>query len=72
MIDSINGMLGELPKEMDGLVNKPAAGHLFEVSKNGEKLLEAEAELYHHNTAKLLFSANVLDRTSMQLLHSSQ
>jgi hypothetical protein len=40
---------------MDGIANTPAAGHLFEVSSNGEKLPAAEAELYHHNTAKLLF-----------------
>ena len=40
---------------MTGESVTPAADHLFTVNADAEKLNTAEAEIYHHNTAKLLF-----------------
>ncbi len=55
MIDYIKGMLDELPVDMDGTVPTPASSHLFEVNAVAEKLNIAMSEMFHHNTAKLLF-----------------
>jgi hypothetical protein len=52
----IESMLDELPSDMDGEAGTAAANHLFEVNmKNPIKLGEEKAEMFHHNTAKLLF-----------------
>jgi len=55
MIDYIKEMLDGLPEDMTGESVTPAADHLFTVNADAEKLNTAEAEIYHHNTAKLLF-----------------
>jgi hypothetical protein len=55
MHDYIDNMLSELPADFDGEAATPAANHLFQVNKNAEKVSEAKAQLFHHNTAKLLF-----------------
>jgi hypothetical protein len=55
MIDYKKDMLEGLPDDMTGESVTPAADHLFTVNADAEKLNTAEAELYHHNTAKLLF-----------------
>ena len=65
MKDYIEEMLSELPTEMDGTAVSPAANHLFVVNeKDPEKLDEATAIMFHHNTAKLFFYVNELVRTS--------
>jgi len=55
MFDYIKNFLDELPIEMAGVAVMPAASHLFEMNKSGVKLKTSEAELFHHNIAKLLF-----------------
>ena len=55
MIDYIKGMLDELPVEMEGTVATPASSHLFKVNDDAEKLSNTMSEMFHHNTAKLLF-----------------
>jgi hypothetical protein len=57
MIDYIQGMLDELPSDMDGEAVTPAGGHLFDVNEaTNDMLLDRErADFFHHNAAKLLF-----------------
>jgi len=55
MFDYIKNMLNELPIDMAEVAVMPVATHLFEVSDSGVKLKASEAELFHHNVAKLLF-----------------
>lgn len=51
----LDNMLAQLPSDMNGSTKTPAASHLFEVSNTPDKLDENSAQLFHHNTAKLLF-----------------
>ena len=55
MFNYIDKMLEALPTDMDGTAATPAAQHLFEVNNNPEPLDEDTAQMFHHNTAKLLF-----------------
>jgi hypothetical protein len=56
MLDYIKNMLGELPKDMDGESASPAPNHLFEVNMENPAMLNKEqADMFHHNVAKLLF-----------------
>jgi hypothetical protein len=48
-------MLNGLPENMAGEAATPAANFLFDINEESPKLDEATADLYHHNTAKLLF-----------------
>jgi hypothetical protein len=40
---------------MTGNAATPVAHHLFDVSENAEKLSSKDSDIYHHNTAKLLY-----------------
>jgi hypothetical protein len=57
MLDYIKQMLDDLPDDpaMRGSAPTPAANHLFQVRDNEKKLDKKEAEIFHHNVAKLLF-----------------
>ena len=56
MVDHIKEMLEELPEDMNGTAPTPAASYLFDMNKGVEtRLPDHLADLYHHNTAKLLF-----------------
>ena len=55
MDDYMKGILDEAPANMDGVVLTPVAEHLFDVNEDAESLDLAQAELFHHLTAKLLF-----------------
>ena len=55
MFDYIDNMLEDLPEDMCGTVNSPAADHLFAVSNTAKKLTREQSEMFHHNVAKLLF-----------------
>ena len=55
MIDYVKNMLEGLPDDMSGDSITPADDHLFTVNPDAEQLNTAEAKLYHHYTAKLLF-----------------
>ena len=52
----MDGIISETPPELlKATVQTPAALHLFEVNKNGEKLEKEQWELFHHLVAKLLY-----------------
>ncbi len=55
MTDYIRNMLAGLPSDMDGKAAMPAANHLFDVSPTPEILDGPQADMFHHNVAKLLF-----------------
>jgi Reverse transcriptase (RNA-dependent DNA polymerase) len=55
MLDYVKNMLDNLPEDMLGESNTPASNNLFEVNPDATKLDESTSEMYHHNTAKLLF-----------------
>jgi hypothetical protein len=55
MIDYVQNMLNSLPEDMNGESVTPASNHLFEVNPNASKLDESKCDMFHHNTAKLLF-----------------
>ena len=56
MFDYIENMLKGLPTDMDGESATPAANHLFEVNEKDPVMLDKEqADMFHHNVAKLLF-----------------
>ena len=56
MTDYIQGMIDELPTDMNGHAATPTASHLFDVNnEDPNKLDEGEATMFHHNVAKLLF-----------------
>jgi len=55
MKDYVEATLEALPNDMDGEAATPAARHLFEVNEDCDKLDEQTSEMFHHNTAKLLF-----------------
>ena len=55
MIDYIKNMLDALPKGMEGEAATPASLHLFNVNEEADKLDDSTSEMFHHNTAKLLF-----------------
>lgn len=54
MPEYVKEVLSQMPVE--GEASTPAANHLFEINtKNPIKLGKAEAEHFHHMTAKLLY-----------------
>ena len=55
MEEYLEGMLDELPSDMDGHASTPAADHLFRTRLNAPKLNEKQAELFHRVTAQMLF-----------------
>ena len=55
MIDYVQGMLDEIPDDMNGESATPASKFLFEVNADCDKLDTETADMFHHNTAKLLF-----------------
>jgi hypothetical protein len=58
MFDYIANMLEAIPDDMKGESATPAGAHLFQINEDDPTLLdEAEAVMFHHNTAKLLFLA---------------
>jgi Reverse transcriptase (RNA-dependent DNA polymerase) len=55
MNDYISDMLDDVPTDMRGNAATPAAHHLFEVNQEATPLDETTSQMFHHNTAKLLF-----------------
>jgi hypothetical protein len=51
----IQGMLDELPTDMDGEAATAAGPHLFEVNPEAKPLDEDDSTMFHHNIAKLIF-----------------
>jgi hypothetical protein len=55
MNDYIENLIDDAPADMTGNAATPAAKHLFEVNDNAQKLSPKNSDVYHHNTAKLLY-----------------
>jgi hypothetical protein len=56
MFDLVASIIEQLPKNLtDGPNRTPAGNHLFTVNKDGEKLSQADADLFHRLTAQLLY-----------------
>jgi hypothetical protein len=55
MTDYVRGILDELPDDMNGECATPAPNYLFEVNNDCDKLDLETPDMFHHNTAKLLF-----------------
>jgi hypothetical protein len=55
MIDYVEKMLADLPKDMDGEAPTPAGNHLFTVNGNRTKVDEDRAQFFHTYVAKTLF-----------------
>ena len=55
MKDYIEDILDETPADMNGEAATPAANHLTEVNHDAETLSESDSQMFHTNTAKLLF-----------------
>ena len=55
MDDYVRAILDKAPPDMARVVLTPAADHLFDVNPDAKSLDTAQAELFHHLTAKLLF-----------------
>ena len=51
----LDEVLGDLPKDMDGMVSTPAADHLFKTRDSVSKLDPEKADMFHRITAQLLF-----------------
>ena len=55
MINYVQGILDELPDDMSGECVTPAPNYLIEVNDDCDKLDPETADMFHQNTAKLLF-----------------
>ena len=55
MLDYVEKMLADLPKEMDGHAPTPAGNHLFTVDEDQDKVDEERAQFFHTYVAKTLF-----------------
>ena len=55
MAKIIKAMLQDMPEDMNGWANTPAATHLFETNEDAKKLTEKEAQFFHTTTARMLF-----------------
>jgi hypothetical protein len=55
MTDYVRGILDELSDDMNGECATPAPNYLFEVNNDCDKLDSETPDMFHHNTAKLLF-----------------
>ena len=55
MIYYIGKMLGDIPEDMKGESATPAAHHIFDIAEDSTKLSQADADLFHHFVAQLLY-----------------
>jgi hypothetical protein len=55
MCANLQKILEEMPEDMDGTANSPAADHLFQIVDGIEDLDEPTKEFFHSPVAKLLF-----------------
>ena len=53
----LDGVLEDLPDDMDGVASTPAAEHLFKTRDDVPKLSPDKADLYHSITAQLLYAS---------------
>ena len=55
MIDYIRKFLDDVPEDIKGESATPAAHHLFDIAEDAMKLSQADADLFHHFVAQLLY-----------------
>jgi hypothetical protein len=55
VMDWIDDMIDKVPEDMTGEAATPASNHLFNVNNQPEESDEDTAQMFHHNTAKLMF-----------------
>ena len=55
MIEYTGKMLDDIPEDTKGESATPAANHLFYIAEDATKLSQADAELFHHLVAQLLY-----------------
>ena len=55
MIDYIGKMIDDIPEDMKDESATPATHHLFDISEDATKLSQADAYLFHHFVAQLLY-----------------
>ena len=55
MINYIGKMLDNIPEDMKGESSTPAAHQLFDIAEDIKKLSQADADLFHHFVAQLLY-----------------
>ena len=48
-------MLDDIPEDMKGESATPAAHHIFDIAEDATKLSKADADLFHHFVAQLLY-----------------
>ena len=59
-------MLYDIPEDMKGESATPVAHHLFDIAVNAMKLSQADADLFHHYLAQLLYPSK-RERPDIQL-----
>jgi hypothetical protein len=57
MIDYLEGILSEMPSDIEGIARTPAQDDLFTVNESSPLLNVKDADFYHRTTARLLFVA---------------
>ena len=57
MRSSIHGMIEEMPREIKGRAQTPAASHLFHVNEDSPKLDKERADYFHSLTMQLMYVA---------------
>jgi hypothetical protein len=55
MVDYVDKILAEIPKDMDGTATSPAAEYLFKIVDGVAALDDTTSEFFHATVAKLLF-----------------
>ena len=51
-------MIDTIPEDMEGGSDTPAAHHLFDIAEDATKLSQADADLFHHFVAQLIYLSN--------------
>ena len=58
MINYIRKILDDITEYIKGESATPAAHHLFDIAEDATKLSQADADLFHHFVAQLLYLSN--------------
>ena len=66
MIDYIGKMFDGITEDMKGVSSTPHSHHLFDISEDATKLSQAEADIFHHFVAQLLYLSKMA-RPDIQL-----
>ena len=59
MINCIGKMLDDFPEDMKGESATPAAHHLFYIAEDATKISQADADIFHHFVAQLIYISNI-------------